>query len=521
MAVTLEMPQEEFEVSTAGPAPAESEQAGAALKLLTGDDVEAGVNEGEDKEITITLVKDVEDPVVGFAASKGTTFTAGVDEDGATYIPWQYQGTPDCRVYLEAEEFQEVIPLNGDQFVSEDAAALAAGDESAVNATEQQAQNEAQQNEATQPPTGAPMDASSPPVLPTGTDPAKSVDQQAAALPAESAAGSAVAVAVAPAVVPVKLTARQQYLREKDVLQEQLGALMMELAHLKEQQKETKKEAEVVTTKLADLIRDWESRDDDEDAVTGSSSTTAATTATAGGASETLSVSSGKSTQTGSSPGTASQPQSEAEMRAKLAAAGEPTVSQGQVAAVETAKPARDEAAEQARYEAVLKAASIAELSLAPKVQERLEEAGATNIWKLEQLRADIALGREKWPKGIGAAKITDIEDALMQWMSRNQDTWAANQREAIAEEAAGHPQPRTQAEIDATNAELQAQQGKQKDAPQAETVCQHGGKIRDAALGDDASCGCTNHPGPQHGQPRVAAKPPAEASPTITIDDL
>ena len=64
----------------------------------------------------------------------------------------------------------------------------------------------------------------------------------------------------------------------------------------------------------------------------------------------------------------------------------------------------------------------IAELNLKPKLQERLEEAGCDTIGRLEDLRGEISQGREKWPKGIGKAKITEIEDALEAWFRKNRD---------------------------------------------------------------------------------------------------
>lgn len=64
----------------------------------------------------------------------------------------------------------------------------------------------------------------------------------------------------------------------------------------------------------------------------------------------------------------------------------------------------------------------LSELNLKPKLQERLEEAGIETIGRLEDLRAEISHGREKWPKGIGKAKITEIEDAVIAWLSKNRD---------------------------------------------------------------------------------------------------
>ena len=85
----------------------------------------------------------------------------------------------------------------------------------------------------------------------------------------------------------------------------------------------------------------------------------------------------------------------------------------------------------------------ISELQLKPKLQERLEEAGVDTIGRLEDLRAEISQGREKWPKGIGKAKITEIEDAVIAWLSKNRDAQvlaeakAQVQAETVQDEAA------------------------------------------------------------------------------------
>lgn len=65
---------------------------------------------------------------------------------------------------------------------------------------------------------------------------------------------------------------------------------------------------------------------------------------------------------------------------------------------------------------------SIAELDLGDALSERLENAGISTIGQLQDMQAEIALGREKWPKGIGAAKITKIEDAVIAWLGKNRD---------------------------------------------------------------------------------------------------
>lgn len=65
---------------------------------------------------------------------------------------------------------------------------------------------------------------------------------------------------------------------------------------------------------------------------------------------------------------------------------------------------------------------SIAELDLGDALSERLENSGISTIGQLQDMQEQIALGREKWPKGIGAAKITKIEDAVIAWLSKNRD---------------------------------------------------------------------------------------------------
>lgn len=66
--------------------------------------------------------------------------------------------------------------------------------------------------------------------------------------------------------------------------------------------------------------------------------------------------------------------------------------------------------------------APITGLDLPAKLIERLQEADLGTMGRLEDRRAEIALGREKWPKGIGTAKITKIEDAIIAWLTKNRD---------------------------------------------------------------------------------------------------
>jgi len=72
------------------------------------------------------------------------------------------------------------------------------------------------------------------------------------------------------------------------------------------------------------------------------------------------------------------------------------------------------------------RSASINELStLSEKLREKLIEAGADTMGTLEDLRGQIADGKANWPKGIGAAKITQIEDAVIDWLTKNRDYFA------------------------------------------------------------------------------------------------
>jgi hypothetical protein len=87
---------------------------------------------------------------------------------------------------------------------------------------------------------------------------------------------------------------------------------------------------------------------------------------------------------------------------------------------------AESEPRQQASYRSVLEAAKVEELALAPKITEKLQEAGATTIWALETLRGDISQGRKRWPKGTGKKKVTAIEDAISKWVARNADQWQA-----------------------------------------------------------------------------------------------
>lgn len=76
--------------------------------------------------------------------------------------------------------------------------------------------------------------------------------------------------------------------------------------------------------------------------------------------------------------------------------------------------------------------APFAELHLTEKQNELFAAVGVTTIGGLEDLRADIAMAKAVWPKGIGPAKITDIENRLIDWLDQNRDRFG----EAVAAEA-------------------------------------------------------------------------------------
>ncbi len=80
---------------------------------------------------------------------------------------------------------------------------------------------------------------------------------------------------------------------------------------------------------------------------------------------------------------------------------------------------------------------SITELGISEKLVEKLDEAGASNMGQLENLRAEISQGKAKWPKGIGAAKITQIEDAVIAWLSEHRDAAVFGQGEGNPSSAA------------------------------------------------------------------------------------
>lgn len=68
------------------------------------------------------------------------------------------------------------------------------------------------------------------------------------------------------------------------------------------------------------------------------------------------------------------------------------------------------------------RAAYIEVLNLPTSLADKLAEAGIATMGQLEDLRAEIGLGHAKWPKGIGAAKQTLVEDRIVAWLTENRD---------------------------------------------------------------------------------------------------
>lgn len=80
------------------------------------------------------------------------------------------------------------------------------------------------------------------------------------------------------------------------------------------------------------------------------------------------------------------------------------------------------------------RSAPIADLDLGKSLTEKLEENGINTLGELEDLRAKICDRKAEWPKGIGEAKITKIEDAVITWLQSNQQSFVAEEAEAEPE---------------------------------------------------------------------------------------
>lgn len=86
------------------------------------------------------------------------------------------------------------------------------------------------------------------------------------------------------------------------------------------------------------------------------------------------------------------------------------------------------------------KSVLISKLDISEKLVEKLNEANVYDLGQLANFREQIALGREKWPKGIGEAKITAIEDAMTEWLTQNRDTGIFSQGGGVVAESSSAP---------------------------------------------------------------------------------
>lgn len=66
--------------------------------------------------------------------------------------------------------------------------------------------------------------------------------------------------------------------------------------------------------------------------------------------------------------------------------------------------------------------APLSELFLPEKLRDKLLDAGIETIGQLEDLRGEISEGKAEWPKGVGTAKVTAIEDSVLSWLTDHRD---------------------------------------------------------------------------------------------------
>jgi hypothetical protein len=93
------------------------------------------------------------------------------------------------------------------------------------------------------------------------------------------------------------------------------------------------------------------------------------------------------------------------------------------------------------------RAVKIDALGLPPAVTEKLVAADMETMGRLEDRRSQIILGREKWPKGIGEAKVTLIEDAMIKWLTANRDKHGEPEAAELATASNGDGHADAQAE--------------------------------------------------------------------------
>ncbi len=69
----------------------------------------------------------------------------------------------------------------------------------------------------------------------------------------------------------------------------------------------------------------------------------------------------------------------------------------------------------------------VGELQIKKSILEKLYAADVETIGELVDLQGDISNRKAKWPKGIGEAKVTELEDALTVWLTKNRDSHLFN----------------------------------------------------------------------------------------------
>ena len=351
-----------------------SPEAEAAVRLLEGSDTNETTDGSTEPqrdgstEIKIRLTRAVSDATAGFEGAAGDTYDGYVDVDGNTWLPLL-----NGDICLEAEEFEVVEPL-------------ASQDETEAAATE----------------TIAVEPETIPPAAETVETP-QSPPTRVATHWGEYA------------------RRRADYLRTKDVLQEQISALMIEQQKLREQAKRCKKEAEVYVEQLTELIENWEHPAADVN-------TTTSTEAAGGCGVHATDQSVPDITQT--EP--ASQP-------------GEPQT------ATPTPPAVQSEAAAASQYEDSLRAVSLESLGIGGKLIEKLQSERVITIWDWEDLRKAIGIGKMEWPKGVGEKKREDVDARIGDWVAKNSHRWTpvAERAVDVAESQPATPSPAISTDID------------------------------------------------------------------------
>jgi hypothetical protein len=351
-----------------------------AVHLLDADYLGGAV---VDEKINIVLRQNVDDDGVNdFHGVADQMCEAFIDDDNSVYIQVAPKGDSDGRVYLETDEFEIVEQGQGAaQVVATDATEAICNllDAAAVEIAE------------ADPAPGLTAAVGQPVVA---SDPPRSWPATPIVLHAEAD------------------RKRRDYLRQKDILQEQISALMIEGVKLKEQAKRCKKEAEVYIEQLNELIENWEHPAVDPIPMV--------STEAAGGCGE-HAADQGAVTTSPPEP------------------AGQPGASQSS----ENNAPAGEwgQAETERRYEAAMQGATLASLGMMGKLLETLAENGVSTIYDWEHLRQAVTLGRKEWPKGVGPKKRDETDERIGQWCGKNSHRWtspgsvqASNDR---AEEAA------------------------------------------------------------------------------------